>query len=328
MAEFIVPSLAVAAVAAVTMAWTNQSIPNISDALTFLFPKEIWDPLLQWLWPGFSFVWIMAWILGITYAIVVYGEKTYPYPGAWSPLNILIIIFVLFGIFLVIAWYISPVKIFGVEVMNTTPNTCTGQKTSLEAGLCYNNCDPGYHGSMTSCYADSVNVGSGVIPGYVHPGAQPPSYQRQVPSLCPPDWSDDGLLCRNPIRCDPIDTSHFPWTGGGCHGGQVEAKQPKCPGSSDFGEDYAGAYWKYVAAEDKKQKGTATEADLAFIGSGKHTSEVAGLCYNECPPEYPERVKGMPYLCYKGGALSYDRGVGDPPRLFRLFGKYAFPPFG
>jgi hypothetical protein len=332
MAEFIVPSLAVAAVAAVTMAWTNQSIPNISDAWTFLFPKEIWDPLLQWLWPGFSFVWIMAWILGITYAILFYAEKTYPIPGAWNPWVIFWIVVTLFVLFLVIAWYISPIKIFGVEIMSTTPNTCTGQKTSLEAGLCYNNCDPGYHGSMTSCYADSVNNGAGTVVGL---------------EPCRDGYRTEGLVCSN-----------IHWNGCkyntviGCIGGLEGDMYGRldhggvCPGPQDFGGDFDTEYKNWQRAADKGEPtidpatgqtetdvqaaaaNHRTAADIAYIGTDKHSEKIDGMCYKKCPAEYPTHIPGMPYLCYKGGALFYDRGVGDPPRLFRLFGKYAFPPFG
>ena len=34
-----------------------------------------------------------------------------------------------------------------------------------------------------------------------------------------------------------------------------------------------------------------------YCPSGK--DDIAGLCYNKCPPDYPRRVPGMPYLCRK-----------------------------
>jgi hypothetical protein len=36
------------------------------------------------------------------------------------------------------------------------------------------------------------------------------------------------------------------------------------------------------------------------------------------------RIPGMPYLCYKGGPLSYGRGVGDVPSLLRVARTYTF----
>jgi hypothetical protein len=118
-----------------------------------------------------------------------------------------------------------------------------------------------------------------------------------------------------------------------------------CPGPSDFGGDFDTEYRNWKRAKDKGdpvvdpvtgKTETAAQAaaanhktpeDIALIGKDKHTHKIDGLCYKECPPEYPVSMPGFPYLCYKGGPLLYDRGVGDPPRLFRLFGKYAFPPF-
>lgn len=332
MSEFVLLSVAFAGVAAVTLAWSGQDIPNVSDMWTFLFPKEIWDPILGWMWPGFSFAWIMFLIIGITYAILFYGEKTYTIPGAWNPWVLFWIVVTLFILFLVIAWYISPVKIFGVEVMSTTPNTCVGQKSSLEDGLCYNNCKPGYHGAMTSCYADSVNVGSGTVVGL---------------EPCMGDYRTEGLLCSS-VRWNSCKWN----TVIGCIGGfdgNVYGRLDKggvCPGPQDFGGDFDTEYKNWRRASDKddpivdpvtKKSETAAQAaaanhktpeDIALIGTDKHTEKVDGMCYKKCPAEYPERIPGMPYLCYKGGPLFYDRGVGDIPRLFRLFGKYAFPPFG
>lgn len=44
---------------------------------------------------------------------------------------------------------------------------------------------------------------------------------------------------------------------------------------------------------------------------------IAGLCYLKCPENLPNRVPGMPYLCYLGtDGLSYDRGVGEVPPIF------------
>jgi hypothetical protein len=68
--------------------------------------------------------------------------------------------------------------------------------------------------------------------------------------------------------------------------------------------------------------------------SDGNTEMVAGLCYKPCNKrdkdgKLPEpndglnsRIAGMPYLCYAGGSLSYGRGAGSVPSLFRLFGRY------
>jgi hypothetical protein len=55
-----------------------------------------------------------------------------------------------------------------------------------------------------------------------------------------------------------------------------------------------------------------------------HPEKVDGLCYKKCPKEFPVRMAGFPYLCYKGGPILYDRGVGKIPCTLRLFDKCMF----
>jgi hypothetical protein len=44
-----------------------------------------------------------------------------------------------------------------------------------------------------------------------------------------------------------------------------------------------------------------------------------GLCYRKCPKELPDRIPGMPYLCYRNlRGLSYGRGVGTVPPVFKF----------
>ena len=302
------------------------------DIWSFLLPPDIWNPILNWMWPGFLAASTIFWIGGFVYIVLLYGEKTYTIPGAWNPWVIFWIVVTLFVLFLVIAWYISPVKIFGVEIISTTPDTCTGQKSSLEAGMCYNNCKAGYHGSMTSCYADSVHIGVGTPVGL---------------EPCREGYRTEGLVCSN-IHWDGCKYK----TVIGCIGGLVGDMYGRldgggvCPGPSDFGGDFDTEYRNWKTANDKgnpvvdpvtgntetpAQAAAAnhkTPEDIAFLGKDKHTHKISGMCYKECPPEYPVSMPGFPYLCYRGGPLLYDRGIGDAPRFFRLFGKYAFPPFG
>lgn len=101
---------------------------------------------------------------------------------------------------------------------------------------------------------------------------------------CPGGWEDWGLICHEPIRC----ASGLDFFTKGCSGGNLVAKDLVCPGPTS------------KSAKDK----------------------VTGLCYDPCPKHLPERIPGMPYLCYAGGDLSYGRGVGRVPSLIRLFGRY------
>jgi hypothetical protein len=109
---------------------------------------------------------------------------------------------------------------------------------------------------------------------------------------CPDGWEDWGLVCHEPISCSgdawkPVwDPGH--WR---CRGGNVEGRLNHggiCPGPG---------------------------------GGDDHTDKVDGLCYLQCPEDLPSHVPGMPYLCYKGGDLSYGRGVGKVPGLFQFLSK-------
>jgi hypothetical protein len=51
----------------------------------------------------------------------------------------------------------------------------------------------------------------------------------------------------------------------------------------------------------------------------KNRENKAGLCYDECPKDLPDRIPGMPYLCAKlTRGLSYGRGVGTVPPIFHF----------
>jgi hypothetical protein len=95
------------------------------------------------------------------------------------------------------------------------------------------------------------------------------------------DWYDDGLLCRAPLRNNPCKfRGLFNECWPGLDGGQIEPKKMQCT-------------------------------------YDENTNFVDGLCYKKCPKNLPNRVPGMPYLCFKGSrGLSYGRGVGDAPPIF------------
>jgi hypothetical protein len=174
----------------------------------------------------------------------------------------------------------------GYEVFSTTPNTCPPTKSDLEAGLCYPECRAGFHGVGPICWADTVNVGVGKPVGL---------------EPCPDGWKNDGLICREPIRND------CSWKGlfGECWG--------KLSGGRLRGRLNGGGIC------DWPDKSKLPE----HLRDGKHPDRVAGLCYKRCPENLPNRVPGMPYLCYKGGPLSYDRGAGSIPSILRIARKYT-----
>jgi len=260
-----------------------------------------------------------------------YVDATKEIPGAWNPWVIFWFVVLNGIIILLIAWWFGPFDLPYIgEVLSSAPNTCIGkfpgEYGSLEGGLCYKNCKDGYHGLGVRCYADTFGVGPGTVVGL---------------EPCRDGYRNEGLLCSS-VRGDNCAWKLF----GACMPGIVGDVYGRldhggvCPGPQDFGGNFDDEYKKWKTASDKgepvidpktKQMETLEEAnkanhrtcdDIAIIGTDKHVDKRRGMCYKKCPAEYPEHVPDMPYLCYKGGELSYDRGGGQTPHLFRLFGKY------
>ena len=71
---------------------------------------------------------------------------------------------------------------------------CIAGEEQLDGGLCYPNCDVGYDGVGPICWSHYETIGVGVLKG------------------CPPGWTDDGLMCREPITFDPCPSG---WTDDG-----------------------------------------------------------------------------------------------------------------
>lgn len=183
----------------------------------------------------------------------------------------------------------------GLEIFSTTPNTCPPEKPELDAGLCYKRCNSGYHGVGPVCWADSRSVGVG------RPvGLEP----------CPAGWSNDGLICREPLRWNSCKfRGLFKECWGGLEGGRLKGRL-NSGGICDWPQDRGNLPGHLVDKSDPKNY------------KATHPDKVAGLCYKKCPPELPARIPGMPYLCYKGGPLSYGRGVGAVPSILRIGRKF------
>jgi hypothetical protein len=111
---------------------------------------------------------------------------------------------------------------------------------------------------------------------------------------CPSGWNNDGLTCREPLGWNDRCVNWGLWWTGCATGGAVRGRL--------------------------NGGGTCPNTDPG--GPRENTERVDGLCYKKCPPEKPHHIPGMPYLCYAGGPLLYDRGVGSAPALLRLMGKY------
>lgn len=171
----------------------------------------------------------------------------------------------------------------GYRVFAITPDTCPSG-FEIDGGLCYPPCDAGFTGKGPVCWADTVNIGVGKPVGL---------------EPCPPGWSNDGLTCREPIRC----ASGWKFFTEGCSGGRVRGRLNGggiCDYPSNRGELPS---WLVDKTDPKNYKAT-------------HPDRVDGMCYKRCPADKPNHVPGMPYLCMKGNRLSYGRGVGKVPPLF------------
>ena len=156
----------------------------------------------------------------------------------------------------------------GTRLFAITPDTCPANKPELDAGLCYEQCEVGYHGVGPVCWANTKDVGIGKV---------------LIPRSCPAsghtNHDDRGLLC-----FEKIDTGSF------------------------------GGFFKSIFNAILTVKAKRLECEPG-------RENVASLCYRKCPKDLPNRVPGMPYLCYKGTrGLSYGRGVGEVPPIF-AFGE-------
>jgi hypothetical protein len=209
----------------------------------------------------------------------------------------------------------------GAEIFSTYPNTCPPDKPDLDALLCYEKCKPGFHGVGPVCWADSVNVGVGVPVGL---------------NPCPTGWSNDGLICREPITHD----CSWKWLGicwGRLRGGRLQGRlNPYCPepfrkAGNGYDTSDGDCAWpmdvtKFPEALRKDARWRRGRPYPKTMGvcsgpgaiSNEHIEYKDGLCYRPCPETLRERIPGMPYLCYKGEGLSYGRGVGKVPSVLRV----------
>lgn len=172
-------------------------------------------------------------------------------------------------------------RLGGAEIASLTPFSCPPDRPDLQAGLCYVKCRSGYHGVGPVCWIDTHNRGIGTPVGL---------------EPCPSGWSNDGLICREPIRWD-----------GCCSRGLFN----ECWGCARGG----------ALRGRLNNGGMCPNTDPG--GPRQNTERVDGLCYQKCPKDMPEYIKGMPYLCAKMDRIdSYGRGVGRVPPIFRLLARY------
>lgn len=219
------------------------------------------------------------------------------------------------------------------EIVSLTPFTCPLEKPDLDAGLCYEKCKKGFRGVGPVCWAESFNRGVGTPIGL---------------EPCPAGWTNDGLICREPITStmNPCpqgsrDVAGTCWgptgqiCGDDCSKGWDGCRRRglfgMCLGGCREGCSSIDGITKHLHQRDLKVSGGRLlgRLDKGGVcpnvdpgGPAENTEKLDGLCYKKCPADKPYHIPGMPYLCYAGGDLSYGRGVGKVPSLFRALGKY------
>jgi hypothetical protein len=187
----------------------------------------------------------------------------------------------------------------GTRLAATTPDTCPADKSDLQSGLCYEQCANEYSGEGPVCWADTANIGVGRAVGL---------------EPCPDGWINDGLICREPLRWEscrwrvPVINVCIPFLAGGALKGRLDGG-----GICDWPQN-RGALPEWLI----EKRGSDVKNWAAT-----HPNKIAGLCYKDCPKNKPDRVPGMPYLCFRrrdeNTGVSYGRGVGTVPPLF-VFG--------
>lgn len=112
----------------------------------------------------------------------------------------------------------------GTRIFGITPDTCPCAKPELDAGLCYEKCEEGYHGVGPVCWADTVNIGIGKVL----------LLNSCVNSGYGADWTDTGLLCNEPLKWNDCKfRGLFNECWGGLEGGRVKPKSLTCDGYGD-----------------------------------------------------------------------------------------------
>ena len=126
----------------------------------------------------------------------------------------------------------------GKRLFAFTPDTCPKNKSELDAGLCYEACEDGYHGVGPVCWADTVNVGIGKVmelkscqaSGHLYPDGTA--------------WNDWGLLCQKELKWDSCAWTSIFGCVGGLVGGDLRPKKLTCDNYGDREEFESFCYKK------------------------------------------------------------------------------------
>uniref|UniRef100_A0A6C0M0T6 Uncharacterized protein n=1 Tax=viral metagenome TaxID=1070528 RepID=A0A6C0M0T6_9ZZZZ len=290
----------------------------------FLFPQQVWGPVTDIIMSGLKIGYFVALFFLIIYGVYwvittwIASYKATGYLQAF-PVGIFCLFLFIIAIVLLIGWMFSPLSIYGYNIFSFS--ACDSSHPDKNAGLCYQNCDPGYHGVGPVCWADTFGVGIGDLPSFAPCGV--------------------GIQGIGPL-CIGWDSHKYHTIFGDIGGLTISTRPLVCPSPQDFDsfdlfdtkhlDDYMTAWNKPDPTKesetdsDRNKLGQKTRADQAYV-KDKHREMVDGLCYKTCR-EGEVHVPGMPYLCIKKKQgtndpipLSYGRGVGVIPHWIKLLDK-------
>ena len=284
--------------------------------VSYVFPSELWTPFTSiFSGAGDIGLYILGVLFWVTIAFYFFSTWYQSYKASGSPstfpIGVGILLLVLFILLICFSSSLGDLSVFGYNLFGV--NKCPSDKPDMNSGLCYTNCDAGYHGRGPVCWADTVSRGIGTPVGL---------------APCRDGYRTEGLICSS-VGWDSCRYNTIIGCIGGFTGdiyGRLDSGGV-CPGPSDFGGDlnaFDGNYRNYIHSTDpNKEKGVHPEVSPLIDGTN-----IGNMCYNRCPEGGWTHVPSMPYLCIrtKPGTndaipLSYGRGAGVPPHWIKLLDK-------
>jgi hypothetical protein len=289
--------------------------------VSYIFPPELWTPFTSiFSGAGNIGLYILGFLFWVTITFYFFSTwyKSYKLTGSLAtfPIGVLVLILVILLIIVVLWFFIGDVSVFGYTLFGMYK--CPSDHPDKNAGLCYVNCDAGYHGRGPVCWADTVSRGIGTPAGL---------------APCRDGYRTEGLICSS-VGWNSCKYNTIIGCIGGFDGdfyGRMD-DGGVCPGPSDFGGDlgaYDGNYRNYIASTDPdKEKSVHPEATPLVNTPPIGRIHPPNMCYKKCPDGGWTPIDGMPYLCIrtKPGTndaipLSYGRGVGRIPHWVQILDK-------
>ena len=165
----------------------------------------------------------------------------------------------------------------GTRIFGITPDTCPCEKPELDAGLCYERCESGYHGVGPVCWADTVSIGIGKV--LLLESCDKSGYGG---------WEDWGLICHEKLRWNSCKWKLWGLCVGGLSGGRLGAKRLSCDG-------YDGRYPDKIASLCYRKCHTfrACRISVSREPAGCRMAEELGMFRRSLPSNRARQVKNQ-----------------------------------